>query len=506
MEATSIVANGVLVEVIKPYETYRLDTKEYTKFVEDSVDTIGEGYKQMHDKAIEIAKTVKRGFSYTRTAKNKKGLETGTLESLDLFKKFASWVKEQINKFKKFLATFKSNLFNIKSEALKFQNINEGQYFSHLDPENNYYTIEDLKMNKVAVINDGNIADLQFLFKNIFNRDVIDDKNKIGYTNNDYKYYWIENDIESPRKFDKVFSKINASNTLPEIPTQSINIFLKQLNEAIYPGRESKYKNKIIEVLATNKDLSYLELFDKSGFSSKSEDYGLYRNIQLLLKDNIITRYKDGRKYRYNLDTSIDITQIDMNDATSGPVDNAPVVEALEKAKEVINNAEQEKYYKELATIKQKQVIELLKEFGAKKIAIDDKIVSLIEVQESTRIDMEKYQDYMMNADEVSESIADMATSLFGLYTKVSKVSGSVRQFADDQGLEDGTLNATFDYVFKTVTKPEDNLNNPKRTQVEPVEEGIGSWLKKVWRGIKRFFSNFRISSKRVDIALKNID
>lgn len=399
MEATSIVANGVLVEVIKPYETHRLDTKEYTKFVEDSVDTIGEGYKQMHDKAIEIAKTVKKGFAYTRTAQNKKGLETGTLESLNLFKKFASWIKEQINKFKNFLTSFKNNLFNIKSQALQFQNI----------------------------------------------------------------------------------------------------------NEAVYPGRQSKYKNKIVEVLATNKDLSYLELFDKSGFSSKSEDYGLYRNIQLLLEDNIITRFKDGRKYRYNLDTSIDISEIDMTDATSGPVDNAPVVEALEKAKEVINNAEQEKYYKELATIKQKQVMELLKEFGAKKIAIDDKIVSLIEVQESTRIDMEKYQDFMMNVDEVSDNIADMATNLFGLYTKVSKVSGSVRQFADDQNLEDGTLNATFDWVFKAVTKPEDNLNNPK-AQVEPVEEGVGSWLKKVWRGIKRFFSNFRISSKRVDIALKNID
>ena len=400
MEATSIVANGVLVEVIKPYETHRLDTKEYTKFVEDSVDTIGEGYKQMHDKAIELSKTVKKGFAYTRTAQNKKGLETGTLESLDLFKKFTSWIKEQISKFKNFLNSFKSDLTNIKSQALQFQNI----------------------------------------------------------------------------------------------------------NEAVYPGRESKYKNKIVEVLATNNDLSYLELFDKSGLSTKSEDYGLYRNVQLLLEDNIITRFRDGRKYRYNLDDSIDITQIDMTDATSGPVDNAPVVEALEKAKEVIENAEQEKYYKELATIKQKQVMDLLREFGAKKIAIDDKIVSLIEVQESTRVDMEKYQDYMMNADEVSENIADMATNLFGLYTKVSKVSGSVRQFADDQNLEDGTLNATFDWVFKTVTKPEDNLNNPKAQVTEPVEEGIGSWVKKVWRRIKRFFSNFKISSKRVDIALKNID
>jgi hypothetical protein len=579
MEATSIVANGVLVEVIKPYETHRLDTKEYTKFVEDSIDTIGEGYKQMHDNALKLAETVKKGYAYTITAQNKKNLETGTLESLDMFKKFASWIKEQINKFKNFLNSFKSDLTDIKSQALQFQNINEGQYFSHLDPENNYYTIEHLKMNKVAVINDGNISDLQFLFKNIFDKNVIDDKNKIGYTNNDYKYYWIKNDIKSPRKFDKVFSKINASNTLPEIPTQSINIFLKQLNESlhgydnvkatdvhisqikcgdivihggemktvgkndikydsfmgtslfgdsyksgsklvkkidfvvpknidesIYPGRTSKYKNKIVEVLSTSNDLSYLELFDKTGFTTTSEDYGLYRNVQLLLNDNIITRFKDGRKYRYNLDPTVDITQIDMTDATTGPVDNAPVVEALEKAKQVIENAEQEKYYEELAKVKQKQVMDLLREFGAKKVAIDDKIISLIEVQESTRIDMEKYQDYMMNADEVSESIADMATSLFGLYTKVSKVSGSVRQFADDQGLEDGTLNATFDYVFKTVTKPEDNLNNPKAQVTEPVEEGIGSWIKKVWRGIKRFFSNFRISSKRVDIALKNIN
>jgi hypothetical protein len=400
MEATSIVANGVLVEVIKPYETHRLDSKEYTKFVEDSIDTIGAGYKQMHDKALQIAQTVKKGFAYTREFPNKKGLDTGTLESLDMFKKFASWITEQINKFKNFLNSFKSNLTNIKSQALKFQNI----------------------------------------------------------------------------------------------------------NESVYPGRESKYKSKIVEVLATNNDLSYLELFDKSGYSSKSEDYGLYRNVQLLLDDNIITRVKDGRKFRYNLDPSIDTSQIDMIDATTGPVDNAPVIEALEKAKEVIEIAEQEKYYEELAKVKQKQVMDLLKEFGAKKIAIDDKIISLIEVQEGTKIDMEKYQDYMMNADEVSESIADMATSLFGLYTKVSSVSGSVRQYADDQGLEDGTLNATFDYVFKTVIKPEDNLNNVKRTQTEPVQENIGSWFKKLWRGIKRFFSNFRVSSKRVDIALKNID
>ena len=478
MEATSIVANGVLVEVIKPYETHRLDTKEYTKFVEDSIDTIGEGYKQMHDNALKLAETVKKGYAYTRTAQNKKGLDTGTLESLDMFKKFASWIKEQISKFKNFLNSFKSDLTDIKSQALQFQNINESLYGYALHGYDNVKAtdvhISQIKWGDTVIHN----GEMKTVGKNDIKYDSFMGTSLFG---------------DNYKSGTKLVKKIDF-------------IVPKNIDESVYPGRESKYKNKIVEVLATSNDLSYLELFDKTGFTTTSEDYGLYRNVQLLLEDNIITRFKDGRKYRYNLDSTVDTTQIDMTDATTGPVDNAPVVEALEKAKEVIENAEQEKYYEELAKVKQKQVMDLLREFGAKKVAIDDKIVSLIEVQESTRIDMEKYQDYMMNADEVSESIADMATNLFGLYTKVSKVSGSVRQFADDQGLEDGTLNATFDYVFKTVTKPEDNLNNPKRTTVEPVEEGIGSWIKKVWRGIKRFFSNFRISSKRVDIALKNIN
>src|SRR5574343_1204706 len=54
MKATSIIASGVLVEVIKPYETKRLDSKEYTAFVESAVDSISEEYKAMHAKAVEL--------------------------------------------------------------------------------------------------------------------------------------------------------------------------------------------------------------------------------------------------------------------------------------------------------------------------------------------------------------------------------------------------------------------------------------------------------------------
>lgn len=308
MEKTSIIASGVLIEVIKPYETMRMSNKEYTEFVESSINMINEDYKKMHDKAIELNTKLSNGSKYLRFFNNSKKLPTGTLTS-ESMGNILSTIKEWYNIFKKsvlsLLNSFNSNLDMIKQKALSFQQLNTNESVSSND------------LNDVAVV--------------------------------------------------------------------------------------------------------------------------------------------------------------------------------LEKAKVLIETAEQEKYFLELAKVKELQVIKMLEEFKAKSVAIDDKIIQLIKIAPKNKVSETDYMNYMTNAEMVGEGVSDMANSLFSLYTKVSQVSGSVRQYADDSNSPDGTFNATFDYVFKTVRLP------------DAKSESISSFISNIAEKIKRFFSNFRIASKKVDNALNHI-
>jgi hypothetical protein len=154
----------------------------------------------------------------------------------------------------------------------------------------------------------------------------------------------------------------------------------------------------------------------------------------------------------------------------------------------------------ELAKMKQEQIIALLKEFDAKSIAIDDKIVRLISIEGKEKLDQAMYVDYITNAEKVNEGIAEMAMNLMSIHTKVIEVSGSVRHYADDTNLPEGTLDASFDWERKTVRPP------ASETPSEEVKEGVMSFFKNIWNSIKSFFGAFKVASAEVDVALDNIE
>lgn len=168
------------------------------------------------------------------------------------------------------------------------------------------------------------------------------------------------------------------------------------------------------------------------------------------------------------------------------------VTEILKKAKETLEHAKEQAFYEELAQIKQEQIIELLKEFSAKSIAIDNKIITLVSMAAKPKLDQTMYADWITNAEKVDANIAEMASNLMAIHTKVIEVSGSVRHYANNnQRLPDGTFNAAFDWENKRVKSP--------------VAESLGNSFVKIWKLIKSFFGSFKRASVKVDVALNNI-
>jgi len=394
METHSIICNGVLLEFIDDYESSSVDFKGYEQFLADSIDVIGDQYKEMHDKIAQITTQMSGGKEYIRINKNTKNNPEGIIEGFgDAVNNLKTWI------------------LRIKRSVMAFLNRSSQQ-------------INDIKNTYQSL------------------------KNNVAYE-----------------------SKINE------------NTF------------RSKYQNLIVQHL-TNGDLSYLDLLAACGFKpGTSQDYGLYLNIQKLRSLNVIKYVKNGRKFIYSLtNTTTPVATanlVDVPATVSKPVSNEAIVEALAKASEIISVTEEEKFYEELVEVKKQQVIDLLKEFNAKKLAIDDKIAMLITEAPKLTLNKAEYMDKMTNAAEVGDAVSEMAQNLFSLYTKAHSVTGSLRQFKDDSNSANGTLGATFDYVFKTVSLPEANESE--------------SFITRLTNRIKRFFSNFKIASKRADMALNQI-
>lgn len=212
-------------------------------------------------------------------------------------------------------------------------------------------------------------------------------------------------------------------------------------------------------------------------------------NNFLLKANEEINNIKQNLKYQTKNVITNNESIINEND------NNSLVVEALKKASLLIDDAENEKYFLELAKIKEQQVIAMLNEFKAKKLAIDDKVLSLIKIESKPSLDKATYMNNMSNAEIVTESVADMAQNLFSLYTKSFQTSGSVRQYKDDSGLPEGTLGASFDWIIKQVVAPTTTSNENK----------IVDFIKNAIRKLKQYVSGFKIASKRADMALSEI-
>jgi hypothetical protein len=229
---------------------------------------------------------------------------------------------------------------------------------------------------------------------------------------------------------------------------------------------------------------SELESFNLNSEDLDDHDNNIIKQIEdeNMGKDGYMPGYNESRrKRRIN------------EDLESNPQTEA-IQNTLKEAIKLIEETEQEKYYIALVETKKTEIIKLLSELNGKKYAIEDKILSIVQMKGGPKLTESDYVSKMSNAEEVGSEIADMAQSLFSLYTKSFQVSGSLRQYGDDTNLPDGTLGATFDYIFNTVIPPETN-----------VSERVSSFLLRAIRKIKSYISSFKIASKRCDLALNQI-
>ena len=403
-EKSSVIASGVLIEVIQPYEMQRLDTKSYLEFVEKSVDILGNDFKTISDEMAKLATKMSDETSYLRFNQNKKfNYPTGTM--LDKDNKVIK--KESIGSFidsiKDWLVNFKNKIFglfdkteqdvnNIKAELIQFQN-NKHKFPNEL--------IASLKNNENKT-NEGNILC------------------KIAHN-------W------SKPYIDKDYN-------------EDFNITMRHCKRC---GQQQESKN----------------------MSNKPD----FHDIKYKSKQNTVKKVNEAVEPNAN-----DIKEI------------------LEKAKAAIDYGTKQAYYEQLARTKEATVIELLKEFKAKGIAIGDIIVSMTTLEAKPKMTLETYMDSMTNATIVNESIAEMATNLFSIHTKTSPVSGSVRQYGDDTNSPDGTFNARFDYVNKKVELEQDRNKHESLSVTE-------SWLNDIWDKVKNFFKSFRRNSRNADVALEKL-
>lgn len=273
------------------------------------------------------------------------------------------------------------------------------------------------------------------------------------------------------------------------------------VSEAVdYVGRKSVFKDSIIELLTEHNELNYTQFIDmiaaKLGYEHNI-DLSVFRNLKQLLAQGVLNRKKkpgQGKTYFYFLTNETDaVDLIDNDPSIETQPDEDAIVAILEQAYKSIELAEEEKYYKALIESKEATVEKMLKEMNATKIAIDDKILSLVTRKDSKYTDWATYQEVMLTGKTVSSNVKGMAKSLFETYEKVTQVSGSIRQFDNDADLPEGTTGATFDWVLKKVVAKED------------INENLMDIFKKVGRYIKNLFNKFFNFAKRANLALSKL-
>lgn len=122
---TSVVVEGVLVEVCKPYESNRLATKEYFEFVHNAVSEIDESFRALSNTIEEASTKMSKDKAYISKLKNTKKLPEGTLKQNE---GIASWITNLLNRVKRFLIpSILDNMSKLSSESKRFMVVTESK-------------------------------------------------------------------------------------------------------------------------------------------------------------------------------------------------------------------------------------------------------------------------------------------------------------------------------------------------------------------------------------------
>lgn len=481
LNKTSVIAEGVLIEVIKPFQQKRFSSKAYFDFVETSVGTISEDFRLLSNeiKATSIKMSAEK--EYIRTNKNTRNKETGTMsEGIgDFYNKIKNWVQAFVSKLSVLLNKTERDLGIIMAKAQKFSSMVESvSTFTHTNPD--YETIK-LTHN---------------FFKSGTGYAVIYKNQSVGfvYLCDDYWCAWSTHfDINNIDQFlDECVQGLHdteGSSSTADTMEEAIDELVYGLEESVVLEQIewSEMHGQVHAMLENyNEELYYkVDGISESNFANLTNDIVNYiQSLNMNENVNEDLSPEEERRLRRN--------RASRDSHARRREQNKNVENVLVKAKEAIKLAQKQSYFEELAKVQEEQVIALLKEFNSKSIAIDDVILNLIRTESKPVLDTAEYEKNMTNAEQVGDAVALMSKALIEIHKNTINVSGSVRQYKDDSNSEEGTFNAHFDWENKTVIPPTAN-------------EGIGDYVKSAWNSIKRFFLRFKMASKRFDTALENI-
>lgn len=587
LNTTSIIADGVLIEVIKPYTQNRLSSKAYFSFVEESVEIITDDFRNISNTIKEASTKITPPKSYIRKGANTRNLETGIMkqEGLgDFLSKVGNWIKLFVSKLKGILnntnnnlqiisnnaknflsvtESVESNSFNIEilndkdqdliediqiwtpldAKDLKFTNWEDGlnwlinQWKSNEDLYNFYRT--NLASNDELYIGQYGYmgADIQDHMKNInqnantslFNEKSLDDYsieeafdilNESEYVSTKDQLRAIARELKSTYRNIKFSIRVTYNTidiTILQAPIELRKDPTKD-RESVNHYYVNSHYNDMPEAKEILSGICDIVLQNQREITNDG-DYGSIPNYYVSLRVGDYDRpfRVTGNSQQTTPQpetTSTETETTNQNANTSLFNENLSdeqrlarnkysreykqkqrnIASVLIKAKEAIELAKQEEYFKQLAETHEKMVINLLKEFSSKSIAIDNKLLSLVESEEKETFDMSTYEEKITNAEEVGNSVSLMAQALMSIHKNVVNISGSVRQYKDDTESEDGTMGARFDYDNKTVVLPENKTN-----------ESFKSIIKNIWNKVKVFFNSFKNASRNIDMALDNI-
>lgn len=477
LNETSIIAKGTLIEVFKPYTSNRLSSKAYLQFVEESVSTVSSDFQEIHNQIKIAARKISQESTTLRKTANTRNLETGTLKTneglSDIWASIVNKLRSWMSKFNKLLNKTQQHLSDIETKAAIFVNITEGsistadtyeEVVEELLPEGKYddpgYVTVCKECGVTEIEHLGNTDEMfNFCPECELTEGPIEEITEAEWERRDSNPNWMN---ESPLESLKIEEGFVDNIYIRDLDENDQDIMLNDMNNMIIKkfGRNSlKIKSALYEI---SFDLNTLSVNNDENIDMIALNLGIKPDVLISYLDEIISKNKSMFLYDESLlleDLSEEQRLARNKYSREYKQRKRNIVKVLETAKETIELAEQEEYYKQLAKTNEKMIINLLKEFDAKSIAIDDKILTLVHSPESEVFDFNTYQEKITNAEEVGDAVALMAKALLDVHRQYFEVSGSVRQFKDDTNSPEGTMGATFDYEEKTVKLPESVVN-----------------------------------------------
>jgi hypothetical protein len=446
LEKTSYIAEGVLIEVTKPYVQQRLNKKEYFDFVENSIGLMHDDFKNLSNQMKALATKLIPANTTLRFGPNTGNKATGTIKyNESLLGDVWDLAKDWFAKFKRFFMSSiertNRRLERIKAEAAKF-NTEQPVAESFSDDDIDETILEPITGEA-----------------------------------------WFTAHVKED--FDYTLDKDVSGTVMLYVRQEFLNFDLGEDNTEIWNSLNHNF-----EVWCDTQDLFYPEVTtadEHDGtkslvFSAETRlDESLstridrqLRMLETISEEERLARNKYSREYKMKRRQQ-----------------DKALANILDTAKDAIEAAKQETYYAELLDLQERQIIQLLQELNAKSVAIEDKLLSLVNNREKEDIDINVYQEKMKAAENVHAGVEKMVTALIEIHKQTVPMSGSVRHYADDSNSPDGTFDAKWDYVNKTV--------------IPPSNESVGSFLKGIWNKVRTFFSKFKIASRQVDVNLAKI-